>query len=113
MYTKAISLDISIYLSKKFTFQAGKYPSAVKFYDQVVTFLESEGELEGDQKTKRDALLLAAYLNIAMCKIKLEEFLKAISNCDKALALDPQNEKGLFRRGQVRSMPGLRLILIL
>lgn len=81
-------------------FKAGKYQSAVKFYDQVVTFLESEGELEGEQKTKRDALLLAAYLNIAMCKLKLTEFLKAISNCDKALALDATNEKGLFRRGQ-------------
>ncbi|KAF1386657.1 hypothetical protein PFLUV_G00097150 [Perca fluviatilis] len=46
------------------------------------------------------ALRLAAHLNLAMCFIKLQEPSQALENCDKALELDPSNEKALFRRGE-------------
>lgn len=52
-------------------------------------------------KGKRDSLLLAAYLNLAMCHIKLEKFLTVKENCEKALALDSKSEKAYFRRGTV------------
>jgi len=46
--------------------------------------------------------MLAAHLNLAMCYLKLSEDVDACRSCDDALALDPKNEKGLFRRGMVR-----------
>jgi FK506-binding protein 4/5 len=55
-----------------------------------------------DEKAKeRDALLLASQLNQAMCYLKLEDFKNAREMSDKALELDPKNDKGLFRKGQV------------
>lgn len=37
-------------------------------------------------------------LNIAMCRIKLGDFVEAKSKCTDALAIDPDNVKGLYRR---------------
>lgn len=45
---------------------------------------------------------MAAYLNAALCMLKLNENREAVEQCEKALEIDPKNEKGLFRRGQVR-----------
>lgn len=45
--------------------------------------------------------MLAAYLNQAMCCLKLNEFVATRDHCKKALELDSKNEKGLFRLGQV------------
>ncbi|OXB53765.1 hypothetical protein ASZ78_012047 [Callipepla squamata] len=49
-----------------------------------------------------DSFLLAAFLNLAMCYLKLREYTKAVECCDKALGLDQDNEKGLYRRGEAR-----------
>jgi FK506-binding protein 4/5 len=57
-------------------------------------------DFEGELKTKSNELLLAGYLNLAMAYLKLDNYSEAIKNCDKALGIDPKNEKGLFRRGQ-------------
>ena len=50
---------------------------------------------------KRKSLLLAAHLNVAMCALKVNNHFETRKHCDEALELDPKNEKGLFRRGQV------------
>ncbi|XP_046632357.1 peptidyl-prolyl cis-trans isomerase FKBP4-like [Daphnia pulicaria] len=44
--------------------------------------------------------MLAAYLNQAMCCLKLNDFCATRDHCHKALEMDPKNEKGLFRMGQ-------------
>jgi len=51
-------------------------------------------------KKKKNALLLAGYLNLAACYLKLENYPEVIQNCEKALEIDPKNSKGLFRKGQ-------------
>lgn len=81
-------------------FKAGKFKQAVKYYQKVVDYLEYETSLEGDDADKRRALMLAAHLNMAQCQLKLQDNVAACEQCDKALELDSDNEKGHFRRGQ-------------
>ncbi|KAI0211564.1 Peptidyl-prolyl cis-trans isomerase FKBP4 [Lamellibrachia satsuma] len=83
-------------------FKKGKLVVALRYYKKVVSFLENETSYEGDKAEKRKALLLAVFLNLAMCHLKQGEDLEACAQCDKALELDPSNEKGLFRRGTAR-----------
>jgi FK506-binding protein 4/5 len=45
--------------------------------------------------------MLVSHLNQAMCHLKLEDFKNALEMSDKAVELDPKNEKGLFHKGQV------------
>lgn len=49
---------------------------------------------------QRKSLLLASYLNIALCHLKKNDNFEAKAAATKALELDPKNEKALFRRGQ-------------
>lgn len=57
--------------------------------------------LKDEKATEREQLMLAAYLNQAMCCLKLNDFTATREHCQKALELDLKNEKGLFRLGQV------------
>lgn len=83
-------------------FKEGKYLQAVIQYGKIVSWLEMEyGLSEGESKAS-ESLLLAAFLNLAMCYLKLREYTKVIEYCNKALALDQSNEKGLYRRGEAR-----------
>lgn len=79
-------------------FKEGKYDLALKYYEKINSFLEYEEKLEGEEAEKRQALMLAAHLNCAMCHLKTGKHLEAMNQCDKALELDPKNEKGYFRR---------------
>ena len=84
------------------TFQAGKYTLALKQYRKVVDYLEtSVKDMTNIEKDKGIALLVAAYLNMAMCYLKQNQYHETATQCDKALELDENNMKGLFRRGQV------------
>lgn len=55
--------------------------------------------LEGEQEQLRQALLLAAYLNQALCHLKLNEPVVAKRHIDEALDMDPNNPKAYYRRG--------------
>ncbi|KAK3570455.1 hypothetical protein QTP86_019447 [Hemibagrus guttatus] len=81
-------------------FKDGKYKQAIVQYKRIVSWLEHESSLEGEDEEKAKALRLAAHLNLAMCYLKLQEPSPAFENCDKALELDANNEKALFRRGE-------------
>lgn len=81
-------------------FKEGKYKQASVQYKRIVSWLEHETGLAEEEEQKAKALRLAAYLNLAMCYLKLLEPSAAKENCDKALELDKANEKALFRRGE-------------
>ncbi|XP_062997034.1 peptidyl-prolyl cis-trans isomerase FKBP5 [Elgaria multicarinata webbii] len=83
-------------------FKEGKYLQAVIQYGKIVSWLEMEYGLSERESKASDSLLLAAFLNLAMCYLKLLEYVKVIEYCNKALALDQDNEKGLYRRGEAR-----------
>nr|XP_019934502.1 PREDICTED: peptidyl-prolyl cis-trans isomerase FKBP4 [Paralichthys olivaceus] len=81
-------------------FKDGKYKQASIQYKRIVSWLEHESSLSEEDEKKAKALRLAAHLNLAMCFLKLQEPNLALESCDKALELDPSNEKALFRRGE-------------
>ncbi|XP_066999515.1 FK506-binding protein 59 isoform X2 [Anabrus simplex] len=81
-------------------FKNGKYVLAAKMYKKLNSYVEHSSGFEGEKEEERKALLLAGHLNLAMCYLKLDQFLEARNECDNALKLDPYNIKGLFRRGQ-------------
>ncbi|XP_068015989.1 peptidyl-prolyl cis-trans isomerase FKBP5 isoform X1 [Melanerpes formicivorus] len=83
-------------------FKEGKYLQAVIQYGKIVSWLELEYGLSEKESKASDSFLLAAFLNLAMCYLKLREYTKAVECCDKALGLDQDNEKGLYRRGEAR-----------
>jgi len=78
---------------------------AKKYYTKIVDILKNEESLKDEEADKRNALLLAAHLNLAMCHLKQSNDVDAVNSCDEALKVDPKNEKGLFRRGTVKLMP--------
>ncbi|PVD33481.1 hypothetical protein C0Q70_04737 [Pomacea canaliculata] len=83
-------------------FKNGNYSKAVRYYKQVISYLEYETSLTGEEKEERDALILSSHLNLAMCHLKLKEYSEAEEACKKALEMDSKNVKALFRRGQAR-----------
>ncbi|XP_071637978.1 FK506-binding protein 59 isoform X1 [Temnothorax longispinosus] len=79
---------------------SNKINLAIKVYQKVPKYLNVVTDFTDDLKKERDSLLVAAHLNLALCYLKTNENLLAKEECGKALELDPQNEKALFRRGQ-------------
>ena len=41
-------------------------------YNTVLEYLDSESSLEGEEQVKRNALVLAARLNLAACQLKID-----------------------------------------
>ncbi|XP_054363216.1 peptidyl-prolyl cis-trans isomerase FKBP4 isoform X2 [Mirounga angustirostris] len=78
----------------------GKYKQALLQYKKIVSWLEYESSFSNEDVQKAQGLRLASHLNLAMCHLKLQAFSAAIESCNKALELDSNNEKGLFRRGE-------------
>ncbi|KAJ8299345.1 hypothetical protein KUTeg_023405 [Tegillarca granosa] len=83
-------------------YEGGSYKLASKFYQKICDYLEYETSLENEEKAQREALMLAAHLNLAMCALKTGDDAEVKNQCDKALELDSKNEKAFFRRGQAR-----------
>lgn len=59
-----------------------------------------------EEKSLSKKLQLAAHLNLAVGFLKLKEYCHSLESCEKALILEPKNEKGLFRMGQSYSGMG-------
>lgn len=100
--TSEEKLEQSEFVKNKGTnyFKSGKYDIALKYYKKIIKYLENESDLDEEKDKLKKSLLLAGYLNTAACHLKLEDYIEARKNCDKALNMDPKNIKALFRRGQ-------------
>ena len=80
--------------------QKGLLEKAKLNYSTVLDYLDGE-TLEGDEKEKRDALVLMARLNLALVELKMGDNHKVIEHCNEALQLKENNAKAYFRRGEV------------
>ncbi|CAB0033365.1 unnamed protein product [Trichogramma brassicae] len=82
-------------------FKNQKYELAIKMYKKVVECVNEDIDFKEDELAiKRVNLLLSANLNLALCFLKVKSPLEAKEASEKAIELDPRNEKALFRKGQ-------------
>ena len=58
-------------------------PRAKLCLAQVIDFLEHEISLKGEAEDERKALLQAGRLNLAMCHLKMSQWIEARGVCDK------------------------------
>lgn len=80
-------------------FKAKRWGAALVDYEKAVSYCEHTDAL--------DALWVACSLNAALCCNKLPDYANAISFCDPVLLKDPNNVKGLYRRGVARGHMGM------
>ncbi|KAM7402201.1 hypothetical protein PAMP_017464 [Pampus punctatissimus] len=83
-------------------FKAGRYQQAIIQYQRIIFWLEMECGTGREQFKRIKDFSLKAYLNLALCFLRLNEFSQAIENCNKAIELEAFNEKALYRRGEAR-----------
>jgi len=50
------------------------------------------------------SIKVKAYLNSALCNLKLYKYNQAKDDCVNALNIEPTNVKAMFRKGEVCSM---------
>jgi len=81
-------------------FKASKYQLALKQYKRVTQFVGPFVASSDTGKDKKNSILLAGYLNLALTYLKLNKFQDALTNCNLSLEIESKNVKALFRRGQ-------------
>lgn len=81
-------------------FKQNKFYLAIEMYKKVDSYIGSNSDFKDELELERDNLLLATYLNLALCYLKTDQNIQAKEFCNKALDISPGNEKALFRRGQ-------------
>ncbi|GLJ51309.1 hypothetical protein SUGI_1091140 [Cryptomeria japonica] len=85
-------------------FQKGDWKGAISCYSECIDFaLKNKQELCNKEAMDE---FLSCYSNRAEAFLKLEEYGKAVEDCEKALQLHSSHLKSLFRKG--RALHGLR-----
>ncbi|KAE9007347.1 hypothetical protein PR003_g16666 [Phytophthora rubi] len=79
-------------------FRDGNHKHAAARYVKALTHASKFFDLAEADKEEVNAIKLSLYLNLAQCYIKMENYTKAVSNCNEALALDAKSVKALYRR---------------
>merc|ERR1712232_867104 len=74
--------------------------------DSVEALLEKPSDLEAPLKQRCDAVCLALRLNSAQACIKTSDWITASEHSDKALILDKDNAKALYRRAVASAQIG-------
>jgi tetratricopeptide (TPR) repeat protein len=71
-------------------------------YKNSSNYTEPSEELKAEMATQRIAL----HSNISLCLIKMGDYARAADECQKVLAVEPNNTKALFRVGQAYMLKG-------
>jgi len=84
--------------NKFFTQQ--NYIEAIKIYEKAMDLWKFVFPREDEDKKKMQAAQLPVLLNLAASQLKTKDFKGAWLNCEKALDIEVNNVKAIFRRGQ-------------
>lgn len=67
--------------------------------DKWLEALDMVIEITADKESELWRFKLSLYLNLAQAALQLKEYQEVVDNTTKALKLEPENSKALFRRG--------------
>ncbi|XP_026855163.2 peptidyl-prolyl cis-trans isomerase D [Electrophorus electricus] len=83
-------------------FKSQNWQVAMKKYSKALRYLEVCGNILDDESAqpRLEPVALSCILNLAACKLKLQQWQEAVESCDEALELNPNHAKALFRRAQ-------------
>jgi len=84
-------------------FKDGKYKAAIKKYKKASSYVDYDHSFTDEEKAQAKPVRVTVHLNTAACNLKLKEYRTCIENCDKALKIEDNNVKALFRKGQALS----------
>lgn len=90
----------ALFKEKKFAYASNRYTHLLRLIESTRDF---EDQVQLDTADNLKASLLA---NLALAAFQQEEYARSIEWCDKALHMDPDNAKVLFRKGKALSMKG-------
>ncbi|WIA13375.1 hypothetical protein OEZ85_006955 [Tetradesmus obliquus] len=90
----------ALFKEKKFAYASNRYTHLLRLIESTRDF---EDQVQLDTADTLKASLLA---NLALAAFQQEEYARSIEWCDKALHMDPDNAKVLFRKGKALSMKG-------
>jgi len=86
-------------------FKEGRCALAKPKYEKALKYLKRGLHIETEELVlEAEELQLSCHLNVAACAHKLADYAEAVRQCDKALQIDPDHPKALFRRGQAYLM---------
>lgn len=73
-----------------------------KYREGIALFEKKRGRcLVQDQDLERSKVaMVPLHLNLAACQLELEDYKMALKNCQRAMELDPANDKARFRAGK-------------
>ncbi|KAJ8402240.1 hypothetical protein AAFF_G00371050 [Aldrovandia affinis] len=81
-------------------FNQSRYEDAKDRYKQTLTLLMNREPADEEEGRSITAMQLPILLNLSLTLLRLERPLKALQYGQRALEVDPQNTKALFRCGQ-------------
>ncbi|GMH35829.1 hypothetical protein BSKO_03697 [Bryopsis sp. KO-2023] len=88
-------------------FKDGKYKLAVMKYQKLIRNLTAFRDFDTEEEIEKvDGIKLACLGNLASCCIQENDYAQAVEWCNKALRMDEENAKIIFRRGRALSLKG-------
>jgi len=81
-------------------FKEKKYEEAVENYNESLSYLENTDHWFEDMLEQKRTVEKSCYLNLAQSYLYLKDYHSCEGVASSALAIDPDNVKALFRRGQ-------------
>ena len=87
-------------------FKRNDIDRAIRRYIAAIDYISFDYDFSSMDARRAKERRVPCHANLAMCYIKQEKYYDAKRECDKALEIDPQCVKALFRRGISLSRTG-------